>query len=122
MLEMNPDSVVGDELLNLLRPFLSDESPWVRRKVATLLGWTQIEGVFPILVEMLKDQDVQVRRAALFSMMTLYPEEAENRLLDAMKDPDTDLRRWAKKALERIVVNSMKEKGPRAGKNQREGR
>jgi len=113
---------IGKVDLNLLRQFLSDGSPWVRRKVATLLGWTQMEGVFPILIEMSKDQDVQVRKAALFSMMTLYPEEAEDRLLDAMTDPDRDLRRWAKQALERIVVNSMKEKGPRAGKDQREGR
>jgi HEAT repeat protein len=114
---------MGEKIdLNILLQFLSDESPWVRRKMATLLGWTHLEGVFPILVEMSKDQDVQVRRAALFSIMTLYPEEAEDRLLDAMKDPDADLRRWAKKALERIVVKSMEKWGPRPGHDQREGR
>lgn len=79
--------------LNLLLQFLSDESPWVRRKVATLLGWTQMEGALPILMEMSKDQDSMVRRAALFSLATLYPDESENRLLEAMADSDPDLRK-----------------------------
>ena len=38
--------------LNILLQLLSDESPWVRRKMATLLGWSQTEGVLPILVEL----------------------------------------------------------------------
>lgn len=99
--------------LKLLLQFLSDESPWVRRKMATLLGWTQMEGVFPILVEMSKDHNVEVRKAALFSLMTLYPEEIEDRLLDAMNDTDENLRRWAKKALEKIAVSPVKEKDSR---------
>src|SRR4030066_1166166 len=49
--------------LNLLLQFLSDESTWVRRKVATLLGWTQIEGALPILMELSRDRDSMVRKS-----------------------------------------------------------
>ena len=90
--------------MNLLVQFLSDESSWVRRKVATLLGWIQMEGTFPVLVEMSKDADARVRKSALFSLMTLYPEESKDRLLEAMNDSDPELRRWAQKALEKAVA------------------
>jgi HEAT repeat protein len=96
--------------LNLLMQFLSDESPWVRRKMATLMGWSQVEGAFPILMELSKDQDSKVRKAALFSLMTLYPEEGQSRLEEAMIDPDQDLRRWARSSLEKISSRPLKER------------
>lgn len=89
--------------LNLLMQFLSDDSPYVRRKVATLLGWNQIEGALPILMEMSKDEDMRVRKAALFSLATLYPEEGEQRLMDAMVDPHPDIRQWARDQLNKIL-------------------
>lgn len=89
--------------LNLLLQLMSDESPQVRRKMATLLGWTQGEGALPILAELSKDPDVKVRKAALFSMVTLYPEESEERLMRAMTDSEPQLRKWAKKALEKMA-------------------
>jgi HEAT repeat protein len=89
--------------LNLLMQFLSDDSPWVRRKVATLLGWNQIEGVLPILMEMSRDGDSKVRKAALFSLTTLYPEEGEQRLMEAMSDEDPDIRKWARGQLNRML-------------------
>ncbi|MDO9350714.1 MAG: HEAT repeat domain-containing protein [Deltaproteobacteria bacterium] len=89
--------------LNLLMQFLSDDSSGVRRKVATLLGWNQIEGVLPILVEMSKDEDSKVRKAALFSLVTLYPEEGEQRLMEAMTDADPDIRKWARDQLNRML-------------------
>jgi HEAT repeat protein len=96
--------------LNILLQFLSDDSTWVRRKLATLLGWTQIEGAFPILMEMARDPDSMVRRAALFSLATLYPEESEDRLIEAMTDSDRDLRKWAKVILEKRVAKPLKGK------------
>ena len=96
--------------LNILLQFLSDESSWVRRKVATLLGWTRMEGVFPILMEMSKDLDSKVRKAALFSLITLYPEESEDRLIEAMTDSDPDLRRWTKMTLEKMAARPLKRK------------
>jgi len=97
--------------LNLLMHLLSDDSPWVRRKLATLLGWNPIEGGLPILVEMSKDKDSKVRKAALFSLVSLYPEEGENRLMEAMTDSDPDIRKWAKdllnRMLERPVIHSF---------------
>jgi HEAT repeat protein len=96
--------------MNILLQFLSDESTWVRRKIATLLGWTQIEGALPILMELSKDQDPMVRRAALFSLATLYPDESENRLMEAMTDSDPGLRKWAKMTLEKIVARPLKRK------------
>jgi len=89
--------------LNLLMQFLSDDSPWVRRKLATLLGWNQIEGILPILIEMSKDKDVKVRKAALFSLVTLYSEEGEKRLMEAMADSDPDIRSWARDHLNRML-------------------
>ena len=89
--------------LNLLHPFLNDESPWVRRKLATLLGWSPQEGTFPILMRLSKDPHAKVRQAALLSLMALYPVESQDRLLEAMIDPDLDLRKWAKNVLERAV-------------------
>jgi len=89
--------------LNLLLQLLSDESPQVRRKTATLLGWTQGEGALPILAELSKDPDAKVRKAALFSLVALYPEESEERLVRAMADSDPHLRKWAKRALEKMV-------------------
>lgn len=94
--------------LNILLQFLSDESAWVRRKVATLLGWTPMEGVLPILTALSKDQDSKVRQAALFSLITLYPEESEDRLVEAMSDPDPDLRKWARSTLERMIAKPLK--------------
>jgi len=93
--------------LNILIQLLSDESPWVRRKMATLLGWTQTEGVLPILAELSKDQDARVRKAALFSLITLYPEESEGRLMEAMADPEPSLRKWAKRILEKRLAKRI---------------
>jgi HEAT repeat protein len=94
--------------LNLFLQFLSDESSWVRRKVATLLGWTQMEGALPILMELSRDQDSMVRKAALFSLATLYPDESENRWMEAMADSDPNLRKWVKITIEKIVATPLK--------------
>jgi HEAT repeat protein len=96
--------------LNIFLQFLSDESAWVRRKVATLLGWAQIEGALPILKELSRDVHSMVRRAALFSLATLYPDESENLLIEAMTDSDPDLRNWAKTTLEKILARPFKGK------------
>jgi HEAT repeat protein len=90
--------------LNIFIQFLSDESAWVRRKVATLLGWAQIEGALPILKELSRDVHSMVRRAAFFSLATLYPDESENLLIEAMTDPDPELRKWAKTTLESLLI------------------
>jgi HEAT repeat protein len=100
---------MGEKIdLNILLQFLSDESPWVRRRLATLLGWGQHEGVFPIVMELCKDVDAGVRKAALFSLTTLYPEECENRLVEAMTDLDPDIRKWARGTLERMAAKPRK--------------
>jgi len=83
----------------------------VRRKVATLLGWAQIEGALPILMELSRDQDAVVRKAALFSLSVLYPDESENRLMEAMTDSDPGLRRWARMTLEEIAARPLKRRG-----------
>jgi HEAT repeat protein len=93
---------------NILLQCLSDESTWVRRKVATLLGWTQTEGSLAVLVELSKDRDPMVRRAALFSLTTLYPDESEDRLMEAMTDSDQGLRDWVKMTLEKIAATPLK--------------
>ena len=96
--------------LNIFLQFLSDDSTWVRRKVATLLGWAQIEGALPILKELSRDAHSMVRRAALFSLATLYPDESENLLIEAMTDPDPELRKWAKTTLEKTLTRPPKRK------------
>ncbi len=98
---------------NVLLQLLSDESPWVRRKMATLLGWSRTEGAFPILAELARDADARVRKAALFSLVALYPEESEDRLLKAMTDPDPDLRKWARKTLGKMVEAPLGRGAPR---------
>lgn len=92
--------------MNLLMQLLSDNSHWVRRKLATLLGWHQMEGSLPILMEMSKDEHPMVRKAALFSLVTLYPEEGERRLMEAMTDLAPDIRKWARDHLERRLDRS----------------
>lgn len=89
--------------LNILFQLMSDESPWVRRKMATLLGWGQMEGVLPILVELSRDPDAKVRKAALSSLLALYPEESEDRLIKALTDSEPYLRKWAKRVLENMA-------------------
>lgn len=102
---------MGEKIdLNFLLQFLSDESPWVRRKLATVLGWSHAEGVFPIVMELCKDADAGVRKAALFSLTTLYPEECEDRLVEAMTDRDPDIRKWARATLERMAASPRKGK------------
>jgi vesicle coat complex subunit len=59
-------------------------------------------------MELSRDQDAVVRRAALFSLTTLYPDESENRLMEAMGDLDPGLRKWAKMTLEKIVARPLK--------------
>jgi HEAT repeat protein len=95
---------------NILLQCLSDESTWVRRKVATLLGWAHIEGALPVLVELSRDQDPMVRKAALFSLTTIYPDESEDRLMEAMTDSDQGLRKWAKMTLEKIAARPLRRK------------
>ncbi len=95
---------------NILLQCLSDESTWVRRKMATLLGWARIEGALPVLVELSKDRDPMVRKAALFSLTTVYPDESEDRLMEAMTDSDQGLRKWVKLTLERIADRPLKRK------------
>jgi HEAT repeat protein len=97
---------------NLLLQLMSDASPLVRRKMATLLGWTSMEGVLPVLVELSKDPEAKVRKAALFSLIALYPEECEERLMKAMGDPDLNLRKWAKRTLEKRLENSFDRRKP----------
>ena len=94
--------------LNFFLQFLSDESSWVRRKVATLLGWSQIGGALPILMELSRDQDSMVRRAALFSLVTLYPDESQSRLMEAMADSDPDLRKWARNILDKMMARPFR--------------
>jgi HEAT repeat protein len=102
---------MGEKIdLNIFLQFLSDESPWVRRRLATLLGWGQHEGVFPVIMELCKDADAGVRKAALFSLTTLYPEECENRLVGAMTDSDPEIRKWARGTLERMAAKPRKGK------------
>jgi HEAT repeat protein len=95
---------------NILLQCLSDESTWVRRKVATLLGWAQIDGALPILVELSRDHDPMVRRAALFSLTTVYPDESQDRLIEALTDSDEGLREWAKITLEKVAASPPKRK------------
>jgi HEAT repeat protein len=95
---------------NILLQCLSDESTWVRRKMATLLGWARIEGALPVLVELSKDRDPMVRKAALFSLTTVYPDESEDRLMEAMTDSDQALRKWVKLTLERRADRPLKRK------------
>lgn len=95
---------------NILLQCLSDESTWVRRKVATLLGWARIEGVLPVLAELSRDQAPMVRKAALFSLTTVYPDESEDRLIEAMTDSDQGLRKWAKMTLEKIAARPVRRK------------
>jgi HEAT repeat protein len=89
--------------LDTLGQLLSDESPWVRRKMATLLGWDRREEVLPILEKLSRDPVAKVRKAALYSLSALLPEESEDRLMKATADGDPELRKWARKALERIA-------------------
>jgi HEAT repeat protein len=96
--------------LNLLLQFLSDESSRVRRKVAILLGWTPMEGSLPILIELARDPDSIVKKAALFSLTALYPEESENRLMEAMADSDPALRKWIKMTLEEMGGRPLKKR------------
>ena len=91
---------------NLLLQLMSDASPRVRRKMATLLGWASMEGTLPILAELSKDPEAKVRKAALFSLIALYPEESEERLIKAMGDPDPNLRKWARGTLEKRMEKS----------------
>jgi HEAT repeat protein len=103
--------------LNTCLQLLSEKSPTVRRKMATLLGWTQMEGVLPVLVELSKDPEEKVRKAALFSLLTLYPEESEDRLLKAMRDSDPGLRKWAKKTLEKMIETPVLRKESVSARN-----
>jgi HEAT repeat protein len=59
-------------------------------------------------MELCKDADAGVRKAALFSLTTLYPEECENRLLEAMTDSNPDIRKWAKGTLEKMAAKPRK--------------
>ncbi len=69
-----------------------------------------MEGAFPILMELSRDEHSMVRKAALFSLVTLYPDESEDRLMEAMTDSDPDLRKWAKTTLEKILARPLKGK------------
>lgn len=89
---------------HLLLQLLSDESPWVRRKLATLLGWYRVEGALPILTQMAKDPEAKVRKAAFISLLTLYPEEGKDWLFQAYRDEDVEVRSWARNAMEKWMT------------------
>lgn len=94
--------------INILMQILDDESPFVRQKIATLLGWNHIKGILPILVELSKDKDPKVRKSALFSLITQYPEECEERILKALYDPDPGLKGWVKEMIEKLIAKPIK--------------
>lgn len=89
--------------IHLLKPLLNDDSPWVRRKMATLLGWREVEGGQILLCEMIKDKDSMVRKAALSSLLILYPEEGKAQMLEAMNDSNQEIRAWVKVQLNRML-------------------
>ncbi len=97
---------------NILLQCLSDESIWVRRKVATLLGWVRLEGALPVLVELSRDHAPMVRKAALFSLITVYPDESEDHLIEAMTDSDEALRKWVKMTLEKMAATPLRRNSP----------
>lgn len=92
--------------IHLLKPLLNDDSPWVRRKMATLLGWREVEGGQMILSELIKDKDAMVRKAALSSLLILYPEEGEAQMWKAISDPSHEVRGWVKAQLNRMLQKS----------------
>lgn len=91
---------------HLLLQLLSDESSWVRRKLATLLGWYRVEGALPVLTQLAKDPEAKVRKAALVSLLSLYPDEGKDWLFQAYRDEDQEIRLWARKALEKWITRT----------------
>ncbi len=93
--------------LSVLVPLSGDPSPLVRRKLATLLGWTTDEGAVPMLAALSKDPDPKVRQAVLVSLSALDRRSCEDRLMKAMADPDPELRRWARERLGKRISKSV---------------
>lgn len=69
--------------------------------MATLLGWREVEGGQTLLSEMLKDKESMVRKAALSSLLILYPEEGETQMWNAISDSSHEIRTWVKAQLNR---------------------
>lgn len=92
--------------IHLLKPLLNDDSPWVRRKMATLLGWREVEGGQILLSELIKDKDSMVRKAALSSLLILYPEEGEDQMWKAISDSSHEVRAWVRAQLNRMLQKS----------------
>jgi HEAT repeat protein len=94
---------LGPAVLPTLEKPLADRDEDVRSMAVEALGWMGPEAVAP-LARALKDKAPAPRRAAARALgrMGLPAKAAESALLDAVNDPDNEVRDEAAKALRRI--------------------
>lgn len=84
----------------LCRPLREDSSPLVRHEAAFSLGQLGFNSAVPALLEAMKnDESVLVRHESAVALGSIGDERSRNGLVDALDDPDEDVRLSAECAL-----------------------
>lgn len=103
-----------------LEKFLRSNSPLVRRRAATYLGWGQAYNTMSLISELLHDEDRGVRKVALWLVANSSEDKAIPHLIGALEDPEEVVRDMALSHLRRIVGVIDLEAGTRTRTIERE--
>jgi cyclophilin family peptidyl-prolyl cis-trans isomerase/HEAT repeat protein len=89
-----------------IQSFLQHEDPAVRRRATVAAGRIGDRLILPELSGRLRDAEVEVRRAAAFSLGLIGAGESKTALIEALGDPDPLTRGRSSEALSRIPDSS----------------
>jgi HEAT repeat protein len=104
-----------------LVPFVSDNSPWVRRAAVFSLGLLRCEPETNRFIQSLRDPDYGVRRAAVFALGNIGTPKAAAGLTTAFQDDDSAVRQLAVFAAAKVggpafvpkITRLLKDESPR---------
>jgi len=101
-----------EKALPPLRQAMHDASPQRRASILHALGWSGSEAVVPTIIEMLRDNDEEVRSQAVSSLYFFKDSSAKPLLIQAFHDPGQYVRqsaRWAFRNRRPLALASLPE-------------
>jgi len=101
-----------EKALPPLRQAMHDAAPQRRASILHALGWSGSEAVVPTIVEMLGDDDEEVRSQAVSSLYFFKDSSAKPLLIQAFRDPGQYVRqsaRWAFRNRRPLALASLPE-------------
>lgn len=90
---------IGESAIEPLIEVLSDENPYMREGAANALGGivaqTKDSAMVDLFIALTSDENLEIRRQALWVLLKIGDERAKDVMLDALRDEDQGVRRTA---------------------------